>query len=198
MSWAASEGAWTARRERCFPVPKGTYRTAGKGLYTRECSGRARSHSFKLRESRLRLDIRNKFFPMRMMRWRSRLPRGFVSAPSLEVLQASLNGCFGQLDLVENNPAHGREHGTAWFLRSLSTEIIPWFCDEGVQVFWIARNVARLCSLLSYKDDCFHFNLSYVQQEYWTSFCWRGGSGGEQEMGLRRWAPNWEGCGDGQ
>jgi len=41
---------------------------------------------FKLKEGRFRLDIRKKFFTMRVLRSRNRLPGEIVDAPSLEIL----------------------------------------------------------------------------------------------------------------
>ena len=37
---------------------KGGYRKDGEGLFIKECSDRTRGNSFKLKEGRLRLDIR--------------------------------------------------------------------------------------------------------------------------------------------
>ena len=50
-----------------------------------------RSPGSKLKEGRFRLDIRRKFFPMRVVRPWPRLPRGAVAAPSLAVLKARLD-----------------------------------------------------------------------------------------------------------
>ena len=52
---------------------------------------------FKLKEGRLRLDIRGKFFTMRVVRCWNRLPRVTVDAPSLEVFKARLDGALGSL-----------------------------------------------------------------------------------------------------
>ncbi|KFW84090.1 hypothetical protein N305_07863, partial [Manacus vitellinus] len=48
-------------------------------------------------ESRFRLDIRNKFFPVRVVRPWHRLPREAVNAPSLELFKARLDGALSNL-----------------------------------------------------------------------------------------------------
>jgi len=67
------------------------------GLFTRACSNRTRGNSFKLNECRFKLDIRKKFFTLRVMRHWHRLPREAVDAPSLAVLKARLDGALSNL-----------------------------------------------------------------------------------------------------
>ena len=50
-----------------------------------------------MREGRFRLDVRGKFFTMRVVRCWHRLPRQVVDAPSLEVFKARLDGALGSL-----------------------------------------------------------------------------------------------------
>ncbi|GAB0175709.1 hypothetical protein GRJ2_000036100 [Grus japonensis] len=76
---------------------KGAYRKAGEGLFVRECSDRTRGNRFKLKEGRFRLDVRKKFFPVRMVRHWNRLPREVVEAPSLEVFKTRLDEALGNL-----------------------------------------------------------------------------------------------------
>ncbi|KFO06025.1 hypothetical protein N312_05859, partial [Balearica regulorum gibbericeps] len=47
-------------------------------------------NSFKLKEGRFRLDIKKKYFMMRVVRHWSRLPREVGDAPSLEVFKVRL------------------------------------------------------------------------------------------------------------
>ncbi|PKU33679.1 hypothetical protein llap_16017 [Limosa lapponica baueri] len=70
-----------------FQYLKGAYRRAGGALFVRKCSDRTRGNSFKLEEGRFRLDIRKKFFAVRVVRHWNRLPREVADAPSLEVLE---------------------------------------------------------------------------------------------------------------
>ncbi|KFM08702.1 hypothetical protein AS27_11504, partial [Aptenodytes forsteri] len=54
-------------------------------------------NSFKQKEGRFRLDIRKKFFTMRVVRHWNRLPSEAVDAPSLEVFKARLDGALSNL-----------------------------------------------------------------------------------------------------
>ena len=76
---------------------KGAYRKAGEGLFIRACSDRMRGNGFKLEEGRFRLDIRKKFFTVRVVRHWNRLPSKVVDAPSLEALKVGLDGAVSIL-----------------------------------------------------------------------------------------------------
>ncbi|GAB0206595.1 triadin [Grus japonensis] len=80
-----------------FQYLKGAYRKDGEGLFIRECSDRTRGNGFKLKEGRFRLDVRKKFFTVRVVRHWNRLPREVVDAPSLEVFKARLDEALGNL-----------------------------------------------------------------------------------------------------
>ncbi|KFR02830.1 hypothetical protein N306_11750, partial [Opisthocomus hoazin] len=51
----------------------------------------------KLKEGRFRLDIRKKFFTMRVVKHWNRFPREAVAAPSLAVFKARLDGALSNL-----------------------------------------------------------------------------------------------------
>ncbi|KFQ87821.1 hypothetical protein N337_01400, partial [Phoenicopterus ruber ruber] len=54
-------------------------------------------NGFKLKEGRYRLEIRKKFFTMRVVKHWNRLPREAVEAPSLEAFKVRLDGALGNL-----------------------------------------------------------------------------------------------------
>ncbi|KFZ50947.1 hypothetical protein N321_07846, partial [Antrostomus carolinensis] len=54
-------------------------------------------NGFKLKEGRFRLDIRKKFFTMRMVRHWNKFPKEVVDVPSLEVFKARLDEALSNL-----------------------------------------------------------------------------------------------------
>jgi len=74
-----------------FQCLKGACKKAGEGLFARTCSYRTRGNAFKLKEGKFRLDIREKFFTMMIVRHWHTLPREAVGVPFLEVFKARLD-----------------------------------------------------------------------------------------------------------
>ncbi|KFW71282.1 hypothetical protein AS28_04828, partial [Pygoscelis adeliae] len=54
-------------------------------------------NGFKLKEGRFRLDIRKKFFTLRVVKHWNRLPTEVVDAPSLETFKVRLAGALSNL-----------------------------------------------------------------------------------------------------
>ncbi|KFV68840.1 hypothetical protein N307_05063, partial [Dryobates pubescens] len=54
-------------------------------------------NGLKLEQGRFRLDIRRKFFTMRVVKHCNRLPRVVVEAPSLETFKIRLDVALGSL-----------------------------------------------------------------------------------------------------
>ncbi|KAK4827434.1 hypothetical protein QYF61_017991 [Mycteria americana] len=80
-----------------FQYLKGAYRKDGDRLFSKASCDRTRSNGFKLREGRFRVDLRKKFFTMRVVRHWHRLPREVVEAPSLETFKVRLDGALSNL-----------------------------------------------------------------------------------------------------
>ncbi|KFP88575.1 hypothetical protein N311_02871, partial [Apaloderma vittatum] len=54
-------------------------------------------NGLKLQDGRFRLDIRKKFFTMRVVKHWNRLPKEVIDAPSLAVFKARLDGVLSNL-----------------------------------------------------------------------------------------------------
>ncbi|KFM04664.1 hypothetical protein AS27_06777, partial [Aptenodytes forsteri] len=76
---------------------KGAYKEDGDRLFSRVCCNRTRGNGFKLKGGRFRLDIRKKYFTLRVVKHWPRLPREVVDAPSLETFQVRLDGALSNL-----------------------------------------------------------------------------------------------------
>jgi len=77
-----------------FQYLKAAYRKEEKNLFSKACCDRTRSNGFKLKEGRFKLDIRQKYFTIRVVKHWNRLPREVVDAPSLETFKARLDGAL--------------------------------------------------------------------------------------------------------
>ena len=81
-----------------FQDLQGASKQEGRQLLERTDSSRTRGNGFKLKEGRFRLDVRGKFFTMRVVRcWNSCPERLWMPRPSLEVFKARLDGALGSL-----------------------------------------------------------------------------------------------------
>ena len=85
-------------RPHCgFQCLKGACKKDGDRLCSRACCDRTGGNGFQLKEGRFRLDIKKKFFTMRVVRPSQRLPKGVVDAPSLETFTARLDRAMSNL-----------------------------------------------------------------------------------------------------
>jgi len=78
-----------------FQYLKGAYEKDGDRLFSRACCDRPRG--FKLKEGRFRLNMRKKFFAVRVVKHWNKLPRGVADAPSLETFKVGLDGPLSKL-----------------------------------------------------------------------------------------------------
>ncbi|KFW71948.1 hypothetical protein AS28_08549, partial [Pygoscelis adeliae] len=76
---------------------KGAYKKDGGKIFLRACCDRTRGKGFKLKKGGFRLDIRKKFFTLRVVKHWHRLPREVVDAPSLETFKARLDRALSNL-----------------------------------------------------------------------------------------------------
>jgi len=74
-----------------FKYLKGACKKDGKKHFSRACCDRTRANGFKLKEGRLRLDIRKIFFMMQVVKHWNRLLAEVVDAPSLEKFKCRLD-----------------------------------------------------------------------------------------------------------
>ena len=80
-----------------FYYLKGAYKDAGEGLFISDCSNRTRDNGFKLKQGKFRLDLRKKFFTVRVVRHWNRLAKEVINAPSLAVFEARLDRTLGNM-----------------------------------------------------------------------------------------------------
>ena len=64
---------------------------------SRVCHDRKRGNGFKLKVERCRLDLRKKFFTIRLVRHWNGLARGVVEVPSPEAFRVGLDGALSNL-----------------------------------------------------------------------------------------------------
>lgn len=85
-----------------FQDLKGAYKQEGSQLFGGLNNSRTRGNGLKLKEGRLRLDVRGKLLTERVVRcWNSCPERLWMPRPSLEVLKARLDVALGSLGWYE-------------------------------------------------------------------------------------------------
>ncbi len=97
--WGDLGGAFQYLKEGC--------KKEGDRLVSRVCCNRKRGNCFKLKEGRFRLDVRKKFFTIRVVRHWNRFPREVVSPLLLETFKVRLE----KPDVAVDVPVHRRGVG---------------------------------------------------------------------------------------
>jgi len=92
--------------------------------------GRTRGKGFKLKERRINLDIRKKFFTLWVVRHWHRVPRDVTDVPSLEIVKVSLDGTLSTWSSICVS-VHFRQW-TRWPLRvpsNSNNSMILWITE---------------------------------------------------------------------
>jgi len=76
---------------------KGACKKYGNKIFSRACCNKTRVNGFKLKEGRFRLDMKNKFFTMRVVKHWNGLSREVEDAPPLETFKVTLDGALSNL-----------------------------------------------------------------------------------------------------
>ena len=76
---------------------KGAYKQERDQIFTRSNNYRMSTNDFKLKEGKIRLDVRKKFFTQRLLRHWNRLPREVIDVPSVGAFKARLDGALHSL-----------------------------------------------------------------------------------------------------
>ena len=87
------------------------YRKDGENLFSKACCDRARSNGFKIREGRLRLDIRKQFFYNEGGETLTQVAQQGSEGPIPGKIQGHVGQGSEQPDPVEDVPAHCRGLG---------------------------------------------------------------------------------------
>ncbi|KAK4826733.1 hypothetical protein QYF61_010986 [Mycteria americana] len=108
-----------------FQYLKEAYKKDGERLFTRARNDRTRGNGFKPKESRFRLDIRKKFFTVRVVRHWKRLPREVVDASSLEVFKQTLEWLKSPMrTMLELNLARDIKNNKEGFFSKIMEQIL--------------------------------------------------------------------------
>ena len=79
------------------PFIKGAYKKDGDRLFSRACWKKTWGNGFKLKEGSFRLEIRKKYFTVRVVKHWNELPGEAVDAPSLETFKVRLDRALSNL-----------------------------------------------------------------------------------------------------
>jgi len=94
-----------------FQYLKGAHGKDGENIFSRACCNWTRSNGFKLREGRLRLDIRKTFFYHKASETLEQVAQRGSGGPIPGNIQGQVGWGSEQPDLVEDISAHCREVG---------------------------------------------------------------------------------------